>query len=624
MNVVISVASSLIKPPSFVNPPTAPVHLNESYNAYKTPIVTLEARSNIELPDLYFELVKGQTQQTNSDETFRTAERGNNYVDILLSKALDYETVTHYILTVRVRNDAGVAAETLLEIYVDDVNDESPTFIAVDSGSVLENSAPHTFVLKVQATDKDGTFPNNWVRYELRDFKDKFAIDTNSGEIRTTVQLDREEKKSYPLTVVAYDGAESALTNDGKANENTKRFQIEVADVNDNKPYFPQSQYTAEIAENADIGAKVSELVALDNDTASQLVYDIIGGNVGAVFSIEAQTGLLKVDKQLDYETTKEYELTVQVDDGKQTATTRVRVHIINVNDNKPQFTSQNPTRISGILEEQVPTRPIMTVRATDPDYDPQVQHEPSRITFTLDSSNSEAFRINEAGELFIVKPLDRDLPSGREDWSVFVVAQDELDGVKLHNTLEVVVVLDDINDNAPLLDMLQPVVWYENQPPGRVALLNAIDYDEPKNGPPFTMKMADTADDGVRNSFQIEGSPTTSWLLKATRTFDREQRKEYAIPIVISDSGKPVSQTATSTLTVVVGDRNDSPMFDGTSSILVYNYRGLLPDTEIGRVYVEDADDWDLPDKTFAWLRASPPQTQYFSVTSFGGYITV
>lgn len=39
-----------------------------------------------------------------------------------------------------------------------------------------------------------------------------------------------------------------------------------------------------------------------------------------------------------------------------------------------------------------------------------------------------------------------------------------------------------------------------------------------------------------------------------------------------------------------------------GSSSIFVYNYRGEAPDTEIGRVYVNDPDDWDLPDKHFAW----------------------
>lgn len=58
--------------------------------------------------------------------------------------------MTQYHLTVRVKNAAGVAAELVQDVVVTDVNDESPTFIAVDSGSVLENSAPHTYVLKIQ------------------------------------------------------------------------------------------------------------------------------------------------------------------------------------------------------------------------------------------------------------------------------------------------------------------------------------------------------------------------------------------------------------------------------------------------------------------------------------------
>lgn len=429
------------------------------------------------------------------------------------------------------------------------------------------------------------------MRYELRDNKDKFEIDRNTGDIRTLIRLDREERKSYPLTVVAYDGAESALTLDGRPNENAKRFQIEVADVNDNPPYFPQSEYFAEVAEDADIGAKVSEVTAQDNDTDSQLTYDIVNGNVGGVFYIEAQTGLLKVQKPLDYETTKSYDLIVEVDDGKQKATTKVHVKILNVNDNKPLFKNSNPEVIKGVVENTVPSGPIITITATDPDYDTTTAPGLMKIIYTLSGSHADFFTINQLGELSIVKPLDRDLPAGRKDWSVYVVAQDELDGVRLESTLEVIVVLDDVNDNAPFLETTR-VVWRENQPPGRIAPLNASDYDEQHNGPPFNMRMAETAEDDVKASFRLDGSLGASWSLMATRTFDREARKEFAVPIVITDSGRP-AMSATSTLTVVIGDENDNPMSDGASAVLVYNYRNALPDTEIGRVYVTDLDDW-------------------------------
>ena len=44
--------------------------------------------------------------------------------------------------------------------------------------------------------------------------------------------------------------------------------------------------------------------------------------------------------------------------------------------------------------------------------------------------------------------------------------------------------------------------------------------------------------------------------------------------------------------------------MEEGHSDIFVYNYRGRAPDTKIGRVFVNDKDDWDLPDKTFKFKR--------------------
>jgi hypothetical protein len=88
---------------------------------------------------------------------------------------------------------------------------------------------------------------------------------------------------------------------------------------------------------------------------------------------------------------------------------------------------------------------------------------------------------------------------------------------------------------------------------------------------------------------------------LEALVTFDREEQKMYMIPIAISDSGSP-PMTGTSTLTVEIGDVNDNAMKEGHSSIFVYNYKGEAPDTTIGRVYVDDPDDWDLGDKVFAW----------------------
>lgn len=60
--------------------------------------------------------------------------------------------------------------------------------------------------------------------------------------------------------------------------------------------------------------------------------------------------------------------------------------------------------------------------------------------------------------------------------------------------------------------------------------------------------------------------------VVSSLRSFDREQQKEYLIPIVIKDSGNP-AMSGTSTLTVVIGDVNDNKMQPGSKEIFVYNY---------------------------------------------------
>ena len=104
--------------------------------------------------------------------------------------------------------------------------------------------------------------------------------------------------------------------------------------------------------------------------------------------------------------------------------------------------------------------------------------------------------------------------------------------------------------------------------------------------------------------------------VVSSLRSFDREKQKEYEVPIVIKDSGNP-SKSGTSTLTIVIGDTNDNKMQPGSKEINVYNYRGQAPKSAIGRVYVYDRDDWDIPDKTFTW-EDGMFSSFYYSIVAF------
>ena len=62
--------------------------------------------------------------------------------------------------------------------------------------------------------------------------------------------------------------------------------------------------------------------------------------------------------------------------------------------------------------------------------------------------------------------------------------------------------------------------------------------------------------------------------IVTSRRSFDREKQKEYYMPIVMKDSGKP-QVTGTNTLTIIIGDKNDNVHYPGHKEIFVYNYRG-------------------------------------------------
>ena len=147
--------------------------------------------------------------------------------------------------------------------------------------------------------------------------------------------------------------------------------------------------------EDQDVGSKVIEVRAKDKDTeASITTYSINSGDPGKAFSIEEQTGFIRVAKPLDYEGIKEYKLVVGAWDGQFGSDTEVNITILNINDQRPQFAKEKYTVEQ--TEEIVPGFPIHQVQAIDPDIgDPGVEQN---ITYYLD-------RKSQTGSHFKVDP---------------------------------------------------------------------------------------------------------------------------------------------------------------------------------------------------------------------------
>lgn len=595
--VKIEIVESSKKAPAFINPPNDPFVLKENFNQFDRPIATLSAISNVpDKPDLIFELVTGRTEQTNNKKTFVLTQTNKNDASIYLGKALDYESITEYMLKVTIKNAYNLVSEHSLKIKIDDVNDNIPSFVEVDSGTVLETEPIGTQVMQIRAIDADATVPFNSIKFELADNQELFNIDSQTGVITTKRMFDREELESYNVKVVATDGAPSALYATGKPNVASQVFRIVIADKNDHPPKFTQETYITErVPEDSNLNTLVIEVRALDLDTASNIEYSIESGNINDAFKIEPTTGRITINKPLDYEEITEYNLRIKANDGLFSDHASVRINIADVNDCPPVFKEGDYK--SQIQEESIHPMCLTNIEAYDPDIKDRNQNQ--HIKYEVSKKDQREFlTIDENGCLRNIKPLDRDEPNGQKYWQILISAIDQ-DGTGLSSTKIATIELIDINDNAPFLNMSMPVVWQENRVPGRIINLSAKDYDEKETngGDHFEFEIDESASEDIKQKFNVEYGDQ----LTALTTFDREQQKEYFIPILIKDGGVPQRQNV-SYLHVVIGDVNDNAMQSGTSSIFVYNYKGEAPNTEIGRVFVEDLDDWDLPDKDFQW----------------------
>ena len=212
-----------------------------------------------------------------------------------------------------------------LPLTVIDATETSPPVF--DTGlnttpEVVENTAADTNIgTPLTATDADTGDTLTYVLMAHSGDADdylSFAIDENTGQLKTKDSLDYETQSTYKVMVQVADGIFTT----------TIDVTITVTDVNE-APTFPADTDTRDVAENTMAGVNIGDPVAAnepdtaDGDTdvnpddpkVDALTYSL-GGTYAASFGIDTGTGQLKTKAALDYETKDDYEVTVTVSDG--------------------------------------------------------------------------------------------------------------------------------------------------------------------------------------------------------------------------------------------------------------------------------------------------------------------
>ena len=252
---------------------------------------------------------------------------------VTLQGGLDYERETRYEFQVAAYNDEAsqLASTATVLIHVTDINDISPRFnVSSYSVTIPETIRIGTPLVQLYAYDEDS--------YSMLTFSLLFntqtapiQIDINTGVVSTNGEIDYERIRFFSATATIFDGIFQGQV--------TLFFEIE--NINDHSPIFATRECIGNLREDALPPLSIVPCTASDNDDGEfgELTYSITRGNFDNIFVITSFTGVLFLNKPLDFEERSKYILEITVTDGgNKSATASAIITVINVNDNPPQI----------------------------------------------------------------------------------------------------------------------------------------------------------------------------------------------------------------------------------------------------------------------------------------------
>ncbi|KAK7899000.1 hypothetical protein WMY93_019853 [Mugilogobius chulae] len=448
-----------------------------------------------------------------------------------------------------------------------------------------------------------------------------FAVDAQDGLITTQERLDREQLcPNADMCQLAF----SVLYWEG-SHVNCLRVHVEITDLNDNSPSFPNPLQELEISETAALRMRIPLERAVDPDAGPNglQTYSLSTNTHFALDVTEARGGAkqaeLVIIKELDREVKDVFELTlVAWDKGNppRSGSTLVRIKIQDSNDNSPAFEDSAP--VLELREDTEIGTVVINLKAVDPDEGTNglVEYSISKHTrsetkrlFTIDS---------QTGVVSLKALLDYDDINSHE---VIIQARDKgPNSIPSHCKIHVKVI--DVNDNAPRIH----VTWTTPSLPGAsvpegaelgtfVGLVLVSDADSGENGKVVAILKDNSG------PFQLVQMQINNYKIITSGSLDREQVSKFTVTIIARDRGNPPLQSIYS-LPIHILDQNDnSPVF----STSIYKTEISENNEQDYRLLKVEAYDMDLElNGRVSYRIQSTNDDSPFSIHRSTGVITV
>uniref|UniRef100_A0A7N5JDZ5 Cadherin domain-containing protein n=1 Tax=Ailuropoda melanoleuca TaxID=9646 RepID=A0A7N5JDZ5_AILME len=495
-------------------------------------------------PNEYFDL----DVKANEEET--------NILELVLKKAVDREEIQEHLLLLTAI-DGGkpeLTGTVQLLINVLDANDNAPKFDkSIYNIRLLENAPNGTLVIKLNASDADEGI-NKEIVYLFSDLvldnvKSKFVIDSNSGEITVTGELDYEVCNLYEINIDAVDRSPFPLTGHCKV-------IVKLLDENDNTPEMVITSISLPVQEDASVGTVIALISLSDRDSG-------LNGQVTCTLSPDVPFKLLSTFKNyyslvlesaLDRESVENYELVVTARDGGSpslSTTASMYVEVADVNDNV------------FVKENNPPGCHIFTVSARDADA-----QENALVSYSLverrvgERALSSYVSVHaESGKVYALQPLDHE----ELELLQFQVSARDAGVPPLGSNVTLQVFVLDENDNAPALLPLRPgaggaggalseLVSRSVGAGHVVAKVRAVDADSGYNA--WLSYELQPAAGGARSPFRVA---LYTGEISTTRSLDEADLARQRLLVLVKDHGEP-ALTATATVLLSLVESGQAP----------------------------------------------------------------
>ncbi|XP_063046837.1 protocadherin alpha-3-like [Engraulis encrasicolus] len=292
---------------------------------------------------------------TNADLVYSFSARDNKHLDlfsidpdsglITVKGDIDHETDRAIEIRIQAKDRSSKPRAGLCKVLVEviDINDNVPELSVTSLLSTMKEDATVGTMVGLITVKDDDAGSNGAVNLNIlgsvpfkieNTYKNKYSLLLNGP-------LDRETVSQYGITIIARDEGTPSLSS-------SIVLTVDMADVNDNAPHFPDPVINVYVKENSPVGGVIytASAVDLDVDDNAKISYSMLEGVKGSpaatsFVNINADSGEIYALQSFNFEEMKTFQFQIVAKDAgvpSLSSNATVHVFILDENDNSPSI----------------------------------------------------------------------------------------------------------------------------------------------------------------------------------------------------------------------------------------------------------------------------------------------